>query len=129
MKPDVLVIEPDITLFAIADRRLHERFNLLWAPTPEAAMTALRKFGFDAVLVRAEELSLIARLHDEHPRLPLIAVAPWEVQGDRAVESGAHEWVSSPINFPRLAAVLDFAIVEAHREASREPGTLAHAPA
>jgi DNA-binding response OmpR family regulator len=129
MKPDVLVIEPDITLFAIADRRLHERFNLLWAPTPEAAMTALRKFGFDAVLVRAEEIALIARLRKEHPTLPLIAVAPWEVQGDRAVENGAHDWVSSPINFPRLAAVLVFAIAEAHREARREPGPLVHAPA
>jgi DNA-binding response OmpR family regulator len=129
MKPDVLVIEPDITLFAIADRRLHERFNLLWAPTPEAAMTALRKLGFDAVLVRAEEIALIARLRKEHPTLPLIAVAPWEVQGDRAVENGAHDWVSSPINFPRLAAVLVFAIAEAHREARREPGPLVHAPA
>jgi DNA-binding response OmpR family regulator len=128
MKPDVLVVEPDITLFAIADRRLHERFNLLWGPTPEAATAALRKFGFDAVLIRAEELELISRIRAEHPELPIIAIAPWEVQGDRAVSAGATEWLSSPINFPRLAAVLDFTIVAAQRSGSGS-GRLAAAPA
>ena len=128
MKPDILFVEPDISLFAIADRRLHERFNLLWGPTPEAAVSAMRKFGFDAVLVRAEELELIHRLHREHPDVPIIAIAPWEVQGDRAVGCGAKEWVSAPINFPRLAAVLDFAIAEARRSGSGTP-RMAAAPA
>jgi DNA-binding response OmpR family regulator len=128
MKPDVLVVEPDITRFAIADRRLHERFNLLWGPTPEAATAALRKFGFDAVLIRAEDLELISRIRAEHPHLPIFAIAPWEVQGDRAVARGASEWVSAPVNFPRLAAVLDFTIVQAQRAGSGS-GRLAAAPA
>lgn len=128
MKPDVLVVEPDISVFAVSDRRLHERFSLLWGPTPEAATAALRKFGFDAVLIRAEALELITRIRAEHPGLPIIAIAPWEVQGDRAVSCGATEWISAPINFPRLAAVLDFSIVEAQRSGSGS-GRLAAVPA
>ncbi|MCU0697744.1 MAG: hypothetical protein MUC96_14560 [Myxococcaceae bacterium] len=115
MKPDVLVVEPDISVFAVSDRRLHERYNLLWAPTPEAATAALRKFSFDAVLIRAEALALINRIREEHLGLPVIAIAPWEVQGDRAVSCGATEWISAPINFSRLAAVLDVSIGHAQR--------------
>jgi DNA-binding response OmpR family regulator len=128
VKPDILVVESDISQFAVADRRLHERFNLLWGPTPEAATAALRKFDFDAVLVRGEALELIARIRSEHPALPIIVVAPWEVQGDRAVACGATEWVSAPINFPRLSAVLDFCVVAGRRSGSGS-ARLAAAPA
>lgn len=121
MKPDVLMIDPDITSFAIADRRLRDHFSLLWAPTIEAAMSALRKFELDAALVRADDLEAIRRLHEECPDLPLVAVAPWESQGDEACSAGASEWVSAPINFARLAAVLDFVVVRSKR--ADEPGS------
>ncbi len=118
MKPDVLVIEADLTAFALADRRLREHFHLTWAPGLEAAESALSRLHFDAAIVRADDdtqLSFIARLAKEWPDVPIVAIAPWEVQGDRAVELGAREWISSPINFARLAAVIDFVVVDERR--------------
>lgn len=122
MKPDILVIEPDLTAFALADRRLHEQCHLTWAPGLEAAESALRRLHFDVAIIRADDdsqLASIARLAAEWPNLPLVAIAPWEVQGDRAVASGAREWISSPINFARLAAVIDFVIVDETRREER----------
>ncbi|MBL8921229.1 MAG: hypothetical protein JNJ54_20365 [Myxococcaceae bacterium] len=113
MKPDVLMVESDVAAFAIADRRLRDRFHLVWAPTFEAARTALGRFAFDAMLTRADDDScfgFITQVSMAHPELPVIAVAPWEVQGDRACACGAKEWVSSPVNYTRLRAVLDHSI-------------------
>lgn len=127
MKPDVLVIEPDLTAFAIADRRLREHCHLTWAPGAEAAASALGRLHFDAAVVRAEDegqLALISRLAVEWPDLPIVAIAPWEVQGDRAVACGAREWISAPINFARLAAVIDFVVVEQTRRENRPPSGL-----
>lgn len=133
MKPDVLVVESDIAAFAIADRRLRDRFHLVWAPTIQSALTALGRFAFDAMLARADEdgcFDFIGRVATEHPELPIIAISPWEVQGDQACACGAKEWVSSPVNFPRLTAVLDFAIHEREeQDEAPSPGHLAHAPA
>lgn len=119
MKPDVLVVESDLTAFAVTDRRLHDRFHLVWAPGWDAALTALTRRDFDAVVVRADDepgLAFISKVAVEFPNVPVVAVAPWEVQGDRACVCGAKEWVSAPINYPRLGAVLDFVSVEARRE-------------
>ncbi len=122
MKPDVLVVESDISAFAIADRRLRDRFHLVWAPSYEAAHSAMGRFGFDAVLTRADDdpsFAFIARASSEHPAVPVIAIAQWEVQGDRAAACGAKDWVSAPVNFHRLAAVLDFAVVSGRRESPK----------
>ncbi|MDP3236853.1 MAG: hypothetical protein Q8S33_32545 [Myxococcales bacterium] len=119
MKPDVLVVESDLSAFAVTDRRLHDRFHLVWAPGWDAAFTALTRHVFDAVVVRADGepgLAFISKVAAEFPNVPVVAVAPWEVQGDRACVCGAKEWVSAPINYPRLGAVLDFVSVEARRE-------------
>lgn len=119
MKPDVLVIESELTAFALADRRLRDQFHLTWAPSLGAAESMLSRLHFDVVLARADDdahVGFIARLVHEWPDVPIVAIAPWEVQGDRAVECGAREWVSAPINFPRLAAVLDFVVVDRRRE-------------
>jgi DNA-binding response OmpR family regulator len=119
MKPEVLVVESDLTAFAVTDRRLHDRFRLVWASTWDAALMALGRRSFDAVLVRADAepgLAFISRVKAEFSTVPVVAIAPWEVQGDRACVCGAKEWVSAPINYPRLAAVLDFVSVEARRD-------------
>lgn len=131
MKPEVLVVESDIAAFAIADRRLRDRYHLIWAPTFEAARTAFGRFAFDAMVTRADDdgcFEFIEKMSTLHPALPIIAISPWGVQGDRACDCGAKEWVSSPINYPRLAAVLDHAI---KRDEARVPATahLAVAPA
>lgn len=122
MKPDVLVVESDISAFAIADRRLRDRFHLVWAPSYEAAHTAMSRLAFDAVLTRADDdpsFAFISRASSEHPAIPVIAIAQWEVQGDRAAASGATDWVSAPVNFHRLAAVLDFVVVNAQRQSPK----------
>lgn len=123
MKPDVLVVESDLSAFAVTDRRLHDRFHLVWASGWDAALTALTRRDFDAVVVRADDepsLAFISKVSVEFPKVPVVAVAPWEVQGDRACVCGAKEWVSAPINYPRLGAVLDFVSVEARREREGE---------
>ncbi|MER2564547.1 MAG: hypothetical protein ABTQ32_27715 [Myxococcaceae bacterium] len=122
MKPDVLVVESDISAFAIAERRLRDRFHLVWAPSYEAAHSALNRLPFDAVLARADDdasFAFIAQATAEHPGVPVIAIAHWEVQGDRASDCGAKDWVSAPVNFHRLAAVLDFAVVSGRRESPK----------
>ncbi|MBE2251003.1 MAG: hypothetical protein IAE78_15805 [Myxococcus sp.] len=118
MKPDVLVVEPDLVAFALAEKRLHDGFHLVWAQSYEVARAALEARPFDAVLVRAEDepgLAFISRVTVEHPGLALVAIAPWEVQGDRARACGAREWVSAPVNYPRLAALLDFLSIESRQ--------------
>jgi DNA-binding response OmpR family regulator len=125
MKPDVLVVEPDLNAFAVTDRRLRDRFQLVWAPTWDAAHTALSRFTFDAVLVRADDeagLAFISKVTSQLPTVPIVAIAPWEVQGDRACVCGAKEWISAPINYPRLAAVLDFVSVEARHAREEQEG-------
>lgn len=122
MKPDVLVVESDISAFAIADRRLRDRFHLVWAPSYEAAHTAMSRLSFDAVLTRADDdpsFAFISRASAEHPAIPVIAIAQWEVQGDRAAACGAKDWISAPVNFHRLAAILDFVIVKTQHESPR----------
>lgn len=122
MKPDVLVVESDISAFAIADRRLRDRFHLVWAPSYEAAHSAMARFAFDAVLTRADDdasFAFISRATAEHPAVAVIAIAQWEVQGDRADACGAKDWVSTPVNFHRLAAVLDFAVVSGRRDSPK----------
>lgn len=122
MKPDVLVVESDISAFAVADRRLRDRFHLVWAPSYEAAHTAMARFAFDAVLTRADDdpsFAFISRASTEHPAVPVIAIAQWEVQGDRASTCGAKDWISAPVNFHRLAAILDFVVVDARRDSPR----------
>jgi len=125
MKPGVLVVEPHLDSFAVLHRRLVDRFEPIWAVTFEEALRSLRapSVGIDVVLVRADSLSgleFISHATDRHPRTPVVAIAPWEVQGDRACARGAKEWLSSPINFPRLLAVLD--VVAAEARSQREPG-------
>jgi DNA-binding response OmpR family regulator len=118
MKVDVLVVEPDLNAFEATDRRLRDRFHLVWASSCNAALTMLSTAAFDAVLVRADDgpsLAFISRLTAEFPTIPIVAIAPWEVQGDRACECGAKEWVSTPINAGRLATVLDLVSVEARQ--------------
>lgn len=131
MKPDVLIVESDIAAFAIAERRLRDRFHLIWAPTFDAARIAFSRFAFEAMVTRADDdgcFEFIAQMVASHPDVPIVAISPWEVQGDRACACGATEWVSSPINYPRLGAVLD-QLVE--REPARLPASahLAVAPA
>lgn len=114
LKPDVLVVETDSGAFALLERKLGDWFHLVWARSHEAALTAIERFRFDAVVTRAdsdESLQLISALCERHGETPLVAVSPWEVQGDRACELGAREWVSAPVNHARLARVLDDVVV------------------
>lgn len=121
MKTGVLVVEPHLDSFAVLHRRLIDRFDPVWAVTFEEALRSLRagNVTIDAVLVRADSLSgleFIAQATKRHPHTPVVAIAPWEVQGDRACARGAKEWVSSPINFPHLLALLDVVSVAARSD-------------
>lgn len=131
MKPGVLVVEPHLDSFAVLHRRLIDRFDPVWAVTFEEALRSLRSgnVSIDAVLVRADSLAgleFIAQATKRHPHTPVVAIAPWEVQGDRACGHGAKEWVSSPINFPHLLALLDVVLVSARSAREARGSALSH---
>jgi DNA-binding response OmpR family regulator len=115
MLPSVLIIQPSVEAFALSERRLKTSARLVWAQSFEAGLSLLDGHHFDAVLVRADDeasLEFIARVTHQHPATPVVAIALWEVQGDRACALGAAQWLSAPVQPPRLSAVLD-AIISA----------------
>ncbi len=110
MLPSVLIIQPSVEAFALSERRLKTSARLMWAQSFEAGLSLLEAHHFDALLVRADDeasLTFITRVSLEYPATPVVAIALWEVQGDRACACGAAQWLSAPVQLPRLAAVLD----------------------
>jgi CheY-like chemotaxis protein len=129
-----LVVEPDEEAFTSLCRRLQGPFSLTHAASLAHGCVLLEQDRFDAIVIRAEEEPALRFIADLRRRaaVPVIAIAAWEAQGDRAAAAGATDWVSFPVNFGHLAEVLIGATralgVSIESRSAASPYTVTQAP-
>src|SRR5262245_25451148 len=114
----VLIVDDDPSLCDVIQAGLkHRDFESVSAASADAAMSALARQEFDAVLTDLRMggmsgLELCRRMTEDHPGVPVIVVTAFGSMDTAvaAIRAGAYDFVTKPVDTDELALILDRAI-------------------
>lgn len=109
--PQILVVDDDPTAIQVMAMTLDEAGEVSFATGGEAALDLLSRQSFDLVLLDAEMpgmdgFATCIAIRERHPDLPVVFVtsASDSISEVRALELGAVDFISKPINPPVVVA-------------------------
>ena len=122
-KPTVLVVEDDPDLRELIAETLEtDRFTITQASDAMTALSHLRAFAFDAVVIDlrlpdADGMRVLDLALDSYPQIVSVVISGYGgvTEAVAAMKRGAHDFLIKPFQLPQLSKVLKTGLGQRHR--------------